>query len=101
MAHITGGGLTENIPRSIPKNLAVNIDTNSWHMPEIFKWLKTNGNLKNLDMYRIFNCGIGMVLIVRERDSGPLIKEISKHNFKSFIIGNVIDKDANNSIVFT
>jgi len=100
MAHITGGGLTENIPRSIPKNLAVNIDTNSWHMPEIFKWLQINGHLSNLDMYRIFNCGIGMVLIVREGDSEPLMKEISKHNFKSFIIGSVVDKDANNSVVF-
>jgi phosphoribosylaminoimidazole (AIR) synthetase len=51
-------------------------------------------------MYRIFNCGIGMVLIVREEDSEPLMKEISMHNFKSFIIGNVVDKDANNSVVF-
>jgi len=69
-------------------------------MPEIFKWLQINGHLSNLDMYRIFNCGIGMVLIVREGDSEPLMKEISKHNFKSFIIGNVVDKDANNSVVF-
>ena len=66
LSHITGGGLTENLPRSIPDNLCVEIDTDSWEMPNIFKWLQENGNISDDGMYRIFNCGIGMVLFVDE-----------------------------------
>ena len=100
MAHITGGGLTENIPRSIPKNLSASIDTGSWDIPEIFKWLQVNGNLNDDDMFRIFNCGIGMVLIVSEEDSGAMLDEINKHNFKCFNIGTLINKESNNSVIF-
>jgi phosphoribosylformylglycinamidine cyclo-ligase len=100
MAHITGGGLTENIPRSIPKNLSASIDTGSWEILEIFKWLQVNGNLNDNDMFRIFNCGIGMVLIVREEDSGAVLDEINKHNFKCFNIGALINKESNNSVIF-
>ena len=100
MAHITGGGLTENIPRSIPKNLSASINTDSWDIPEIFKWLKVNGNLNDEDMFRIFNCGIGMVLIVREEDSEAVLDEINEHNFKCFNIGALINKENNNSVVF-
>ena len=100
MAHITGGGLTENIPRSIPENLSASINTGSWVMPEIFKWLQTNGSLKNEDMFRIFNCGIGMVLIVKEDDSIEILKAIKNHNFKCFSIGKLINKQNSNSVVF-
>jgi phosphoribosylformylglycinamidine cyclo-ligase len=100
MAHITGGGLTENIPRSIPKNLSAFIDTGSWDIPEIFKWLQVNGNLNDDDMFRIFNCGIGMVLIVSEEDSGAVLGEINNHNFKCFNIGTLINKESNNSVIF-
>ena len=100
MAHITGGGLTENIPRSIPKNLSASIDTKSWVMPEIFKWLQLNGNLKNEDMFRIFNCGIGMVLIVKEEDSKAILKEIKDCDFNCFKIGKLINRETNNSVVF-
>ena len=100
MAHITGGGLTENIPRSIPKNLSASIDTGSWDIPEIFKWLQVNGNLNDDDMFRIFNCGIGMVLIVSEEDSGAMLDEINNHNFKCFNIGTLINKESNNSVIF-
>ena len=100
MAHITGGGLTENIPRSIPENLSASIDTGSWVMPEIFKWLQTNGSLNDEDMFRIFNCGIGMVLIVKEDDSLKILEEIKNHNFKCFSIGKLINKQNNNSVVF-
>ena len=100
MAHITGGGLTENIPRSIPENLSASIDTSSWVMPEIFKWLQANGSLEDEDMFRIFNCGIGMVLIVKEDDSIEILEEIKNHNFKCFSIGKLINKQNNNSVVF-
>ena len=100
MAHITGGGLTENIPRSIPENLSASIDTNSWAMPEIFKWLQTNGSLEDEDMFRIFNCGIGMILIVKKEDSERVLEEIKNHDFNSFNIGKIINKESNNSVVF-
>ena len=100
MAHITGGGLTENIPRSIPENLSASIDTSSSVMPEIFKWLQANGSLEDEDMFRIFNCGIGMVLIVKEDDSIEILEEIKNHNFKCFSIGKLINKQNNNSVVF-
>ena len=100
ISHITGGGLTENLPRSIPKNLSIEIETNSWEMPDIFKWLKNEGKISVNNMYRIFNCGIGMVLIVEKDKSKEISKKISSLNFKNYIIGKVEEKTEKNSIVF-
>ena len=100
ISHITGGGLTENLPRSIPKNLSIEIQTSSWEIPEIFKWLSSEGNISVNNMHRIFNCGIGMVLIVEEDESKEISKKISSLNFKNFIIGKVKEKTQNNSVVF-
>ena len=74
ISHITGGGLLENLPRSIPNNLSIEIDETSWEIPKIFQWLKEEGNLSNNEMYRIFNCGIGMALFVEKDDSESLIQ---------------------------
>lgn len=93
MAHITGGGLTENIPRSLPKDLAAEIFIDSWELPEIFKWLKKNGNISQDDMLRIFNCGIGMVLMVSENIASHIKSEINANSFDCFEIGKVIKKD--------
>tara|TARA_B100000575_G_scaffold88506_2_gene70068 strand:- start:605 stop:1636 length:1032 start_codon:yes stop_codon:yes gene_type:complete len=100
MSHITGGGLVENLPRSVPKNLSVEIDSESWQMPPIFEWLKSDGNILQHDMYRIFNCGIGLVLIVNEVDVDPIMKEISLNDLNSFIIGRVMEKNQKESVVF-
>ena len=64
IAHITGGGLLENVPRVLPKMSKAVIDTNSWHWPAIFHWLQDKGNVKSDEMYRTFNCGVGMVVAV-------------------------------------
>lgn len=64
MAHITGGGLTENIPRVLPKNCVAQIDAQSWPLPKLFQWLQQAGNVEQQEMYRTFNCGIGMAVIV-------------------------------------
>ena len=64
MAHITGGGLTENIPRVLPENCVAQIDAQSWPLPKLFQWLQQAGNVEQQEMYRTFNCGIGMVVIV-------------------------------------
>ena len=98
MAHITGGGLTENIPRSLPKHLAVEIYLDSWQLPEIFRWLQDNGNISQDDMLRIFNCGIGMVLVVNEDISENVKSEIKNNAFECFDIGKVIKKDSESVI---
>lgn len=63
MAHITGGGITENVPRVIPDKLMAIIDASTWELPEVFKWLKAEGKLNNDDMARTLNCGLGMIVI--------------------------------------
>ncbi len=64
MAHITGGGITENIPRVLPEGLTAEVKKDSWAMPPLFKWLQAQGNITDTEMYRTFNCGIGMVVIM-------------------------------------
>ena len=86
-AHITGGGLIENITRSIPNNLCANIDLSKIKPKKIFKWLKTK-NIKDLEMLKTFNCGIGFCLIVEKKN----IKKIKKHftkDFKPYEIGYI------------
>ena len=100
MAHITGGGLTENIPRSIPENLSVQILKDSWVMPEIFKWLQDTGDIKEADMFRIFNCGIGMVLIVDHESAQEIQDKITEEGYKSFVIGSVQEKSSDKLVTF-
>lgn len=69
MAHITGGGITENTPRVLPANTVAQIDASSWTMPKLFQWLQAEGNVDAQEMYRTFNCGIGMVVIVDAADA--------------------------------
>ncbi len=64
MAHITGGGISENVPRVLPENTVAQIDAGSWEMPRLFQWLQEKGGVEQSEMYRTFNCGIGMVVIV-------------------------------------
>ncbi|QEL56325.1 phosphoribosylformylglycinamidine cyclo-ligase [Chromobacterium paludis] len=64
MAHITGGGITENTPRVLPDNTVAQIDAKSWELPKLFQWLQREGNVDIQEMYRTFNCGVGMVVVV-------------------------------------
>ena len=100
ISHITGGGLLENLPRSIPKHLSVEIDSQSWQMPEVFEWLKNEGKILQHDMYRIFNCGIGMVLIVNKEFVNDILNEISSNKLDSYVIGEVKDKTQKESVIF-
>ena len=92
IANITGGGLLENIPRSIPKNLSSEIYLDNWKLPTLFQTLQGLGNIQINDMLRIFNCGIGMTVIIDPKDLNTTMKVISQHKFKSYMIGKVVNK---------
>ena len=94
IANITGGGLTENIPRSIPNTLSSEIYLKNWKMPQFFATLQKLGKIEMSDMLRIFNCGIGMTVIIEPRELDSTIKVLSKHKFKGFMIGKVIKKSS-------
>ena len=64
LAHITGGGLLDNVPRILGESLAAELDSRAWPRPELFGWLQREGNVADAEMHRVFNCGIGMVVVV-------------------------------------
>ena len=76
LAHITGGGLVENVPRVLPANVKAVLTKNAWPRPQLFEWLQRNGNVAEAEMHRVFNCGIGMVAIVAGEDAGRAKKSI-------------------------
>jgi phosphoribosylformylglycinamidine cyclo-ligase len=76
MAHITGGGITENVPRVLPANVVADIDSKTWQMPKLFDWLREGGNVEAQEMFRTFNCGIGMVVIVDAADADAAIAHL-------------------------
>ena len=89
MAHITGGGITENIPRVLPAGLMAEIKKASWTMPPLFTWLQAQGNVEDLEMYRTFNCGIGMVIIVAQEHAGAAIDLLTEAGERVFHIGDI------------
>ena len=94
IANITGGGLIENVPRSIPETLSSEIYLNNWKMPALFVTLQKLGKIQLSDMLRIFNCGIGMTVVIEPRDLDSTMKVLSKHKFKGYMIGKVINKSS-------
>ncbi len=99
ISHITGGGLLENIPRVLPKHLAANLDQNSWELPQIFKWLQAEGNIDTMEMYRVLNCGVGMVVIVPKALSGEAIKILKSCGENAWLIGEVIDSEGDQVLI--
>jgi len=93
MAHITGGGLLENIPRVLPENTNAVIDTQSWELPAVFKWLQENGNVDSTEMYRTFNCGIGMAVVVDAADADKAIAELNAAGEHAVVIGEISTAD--------
>ena len=89
MAHITGGGLTENIIRVVPDGLGLDIDASSWPQPPVFAWLQREGNVSNEEMWRTFNCGIGFVLIVPQAAVDAIDTELDRLALPHWRIGEV------------
>jgi len=89
LAHITGGGLLENLPRVLPENTCGVIDTSSWSMPAVFKWLQQNGNVEQMEMYRTFNCGIGMVVVAPENDADSILQILEDNGSLAWRLGHI------------
>ena len=89
MAHITGGGLTENIPRVLGDHLTAIIDRKNWPLPPLFQWLQKEGQVADAEMHRVFNCGIGMVVIVAEADAGVAMQLLAAAGEQVYHIGRI------------
>ena len=89
LSHITGGGLLENLPRVLPDGCSAKIDTASWDWPPVFHWLQAQGNVASREMYRTFNCGVGMVICVAEADSNTAITQLTAAGHQAWQIGHI------------
>ncbi len=90
MAHITGGSITENLPRVLPKGLNAEIDLSSWSRPAIFQWLQEQGNIAEQELLKTFNCGIGMVVCVSPEDAVKASGLLSQYGETVFEIGKIV-----------
>jgi phosphoribosylformylglycinamidine cyclo-ligase len=90
IAHITGGGLLENIPRILPEEVSVKIDRESWPIPSIFSLIQKEGKISDEDMFRTFNMGIGMALVVRQKEALEILEALRLIGYNSYIIGKAI-----------
>jgi phosphoribosylformylglycinamidine cyclo-ligase len=93
LAHITGGGLTENLPRVLPVGIDAQIKLSSWPLPEIFQWLQKQGNVSQADMLTTFNCGIGMIVCVAAEDEQATLETLSESGETVFTIGKLLEAE--------
>ena len=91
LSHITGGGLLENLPRVLPDNCNARIDTASWDWPAVFHWLQQQGNVQQEEMYRTFNCGVGMVICVAAADAAATIELLQGQGLSAWVIGEITE----------
>ncbi len=94
MAHITGGGLVDNVPRVLPENTQAVLHRDSWQMPELFRWLQMKGGVADAEMVRVFNCGIGMVVIVSTDQADAAIQSLKAEGLNAWTVGEVVERPA-------
>jgi phosphoribosylformylglycinamidine cyclo-ligase len=90
MAHITGGGITENLPRTLPEGLGFSLDRESWTVPPLFQWLQRSGGVDDAEMFRAFNMGVGMILVCGRSDADSVIGRLRASGERAWILGEVI-----------
>lgn len=90
MAHITGGGITGNLPRCFPKGVAAVVDTQGWKRPEVFDWLQKKGQVEQDEMWRVFNCGVGFVMVVPRVQAAKAMASLKKSGAKPFLMGEIV-----------
>jgi len=94
LSHITGGGLLENIPRVLPDNSKALINKKSWDLPPVFNWLQENGNVDPIEMYRTFNCGVGLVICVNADQKQQALDSLKASGENAWLIGEIADANA-------
>ena len=99
IAHITGGGLIDNIPRVLPAQLAAKIDLSSWELPPVFKWLQQSGNIAETEMMRTFNCGVGMVLAIDAGHEQQCLQQLEALGETAWVIGEVIERGGEAAVI--
>jgi phosphoribosylformylglycinamidine cyclo-ligase len=99
LSHITGGGLQENLPRVLPKQAKAVVNTNAWSMPKVFQWLQQEGNVDRLEMYRTFNCGIGMVLVVSKENAERAKDMLEMMGETVYTVGHIETREENEDSV--
>lgn len=95
LSHITGGGLLENLPRVIPKSCKAVIQSDSWAQPEIFNWLQSQGNISDTEMYRTFNCGVGMIICIASDEAEAVVDKLKNLGEAAWVIGQITEAEAN------
>jgi phosphoribosylformylglycinamidine cyclo-ligase len=95
MAHITGGGILENIPRILPGHLSAVVNKKTWKLPQLFQWIKEEANLDNEELFKTFNCGLGMVVIINETDIKEAINVLESFGEEVHIIGKIEQLETN------
>lgn len=93
MAHITGGGLLENLPRVLPDGTTAAIATQSWEWPPVFSWLQNAGNIERMEMFRTFNCGVGMVLCLPKDQVADAIDRLAGFDLSAWELGDIVPGD--------
>lgn len=99
IAHITGGGLIDNIPRVLPAQLAASIDLSSWELPAVFKWLQQSGNIDDEEMMRTFNCGAGMVLAIDAREEQQCLQQLRQLGETAWVIGEITERSGEPAVI--
>ncbi len=101
LAHITGGGLLENIPRVLPEDAAAKIDANSWKRPAVFDWLQEQGNVEQEEMYRVLNCGVGMVLCINADKAQEALNLLQAEGEQAWIIGEICPRQDGKDVLIS
>ena len=100
MSHITGGGIPENLPRSIPSNLIPNIDLDSWKIPLIFQFLKDYGQIPEKDFWNTFNLGVGFCLIIDKKYKNKVLQICNSQGVSSWQLGKILKKENSDNNFF-
>lgn len=99
ISHITGGGFWENIPRVLPQGTKAVIDGSSWEWPAIFKWLQEKGNVDTYEMYRTFNCGVGLIIALPEAQAQAAVELLRSEGENAWVIGHIAEAQADEAQV--
>jgi len=98
ISHITGGGLIDNIPRAIPKDLSVIINTDTWAIPSVFNWISEKGGIDSYEMFKTFNCGVGLVLCAEQNNADKIINYLNDNGETAWLIGEVVENNKKSKV---